>query len=164
MEDRPCFSRPQVTSYVTQTFSISLGFQGMTLELCDFDFPKWSQAVTSLSFGEVNALSAFVSSLNHILQKEEPILLSDGKCMSPDLSSSTRKKLPFPYLSFCGRRAKRTSVSIGTNICLNFRLKGKTNSQQVLVHHLYGECYGIVEPDSMCMGNNGVEQRLGVYD
>lgn len=79
---------------VTQTLSISLQFQVWDLHIQDsnFDSPKWSQAVTALPLGEVNALSAFFSSLNHILQKRTSVFPCDGKYMSPDLASSMRKK------------------------------------------------------------------------
>lgn len=65
----------------------------------NFDSPKWSQAVTALPLGEVNTLSAFFSSLNHILQKQTSVFPCDGKYMSPDLTSSMRKKNDLP-LSF----------------------------------------------------------------
>lgn len=91
--------RSLLIPHVTQTLSISLGCPRVRFAhpgLRNFDSSKWSQVVTSLPLGEVNALPAFFASLNHILQKEASIFPSDGKYMRPDLSSSTRKKLPSP--------------------------------------------------------------------
>lgn len=108
-----------------------------------------------LPFGEVNAVSVFFTSLNHILQKEESILPSDGIYMSPNLPSSTRKKKndPFPVFPEVWEGHAK-DIFFGRNIFLNFRLKG--NSKYLFIIYMMSAVPDTVERGSMYMGNSGV--------